>query len=124
MAAAVNAAGMQPWDVTMEDLLSGKVSLDDFKGLVFVGGFSFADVLDSAKGWAGTVLFNDGLLGQFRRFYEREDTVSLGICNGCQLMALLGIVPGDNLMRTELENQPRFIHNLSGRFESRWSSVR
>ena len=125
MAAAVYAAGMQPWDVTMEDLLQQRISLDDFSGLVFVGGFSFADVLDSAKGWAGTILFNPHLLQQFRQFYARPETFSLGVCNGCQLMALLGIVPGDAALGAEGGAvQPRFVHNTSGRFESRWSTVR
>lgn len=63
------------------------------QGIIFVGGFSYADTLDSAKGWAGTIRFNDRLLSQFQAFYGRKDTWSLGICNGCQLMALLGWVP-------------------------------
>eukprot|EP00210_Caulerpa_lentillifera_P008256 g7879.t1 len=137
MAAAIHAGGMEPWDVTMTDLLTGRASLDSFsyinsltlshgvsRGLVFVGGFSFADVLDSAKGWSGTILFNEKLLDQFSTFYKRPDTFSLGVCNGCQLMALLGWVPGDNPMQRTRERQPRFIHNKSGRFESRWLSVR
>ncbi|KAI7838801.1 hypothetical protein COHA_007416 [Chlorella ohadii] len=128
MAAAVYAAGMEPWDVHMSDLLSGAVSLDAFQGIVFVGGFSYADVMDSAKGWAGTIRFNDRLWQQFQAFYARPDTFSLGVCNGCQLMALLGWVPATgaaepagHLADTE---QPRFVHNSSGRFESRWSMVR
>lgn len=127
MAAAVQMAGMEPWDVTMSDLLAGTVSLDAFQGLVFPGGFSYADVLDSAKGWAATIRFNDRLLEQFRAFYARADTFSLGVCNGCQLMALLGWVPGTGagVAGPQLPDaeQPRFTHNASGRFECRWVNV-
>ena len=129
MAAAVYAAGMEPWDVTMSDLLNGRAQLDSFQGIVFVGGFSYADVLDSAKGWAGTIRFNQKVLAQFQEFYNRPDTFSLGICNGCQLMALLGWVPatGDSSGSTAAQlpdqQQPRFVHNKSGRFESRWVQV-
>lgn len=99
-------------------------------GIVFVGGFSYADVMDSAKGWAGTIRFNDRLWRQFQDFYARPDTFSLGVCNGCQLMALLGWVPatgaagGDNGALLPDAVQPRFVHNASGRFESRWVTVR
>lgn len=93
MSAAVFAAGMEPWDITMSDLINGRASLDSFRGIIFVGGFSYADVMDSAKGWAGTIRFNEKVLAQFQAFYNRPDTFSLGICNGCQLMALLGWVP-------------------------------
>lgn len=124
MAAAIHSAGMEPWDVTMSDLLAGKVALEDFRGVVFVGGFSYADVLDSAKGWAGSIRFNASLWQQFQDFYNRDDTFSLGVCNGCQLMALLGFVPAEGgLGDTPDEQQPRFIHNDSGRFESRWVTV-
>ena len=100
MAAAIHSAGMEePWDVTMSDLLAGKATLEDFRGVVFCGGFSYADVLDSAKGWAGSIRFNDELWAQFRAFYDRPDTFSLGICNGCQLMALLGFVPAEGARR-------------------------
>jgi len=124
MAAALHAAGFEAWDVTMSDLLAGRARLDSFRGLVFAGGFSFADTLDSAKGWAGTIRFNDALRSQFRDFRERTDTFSLGICNGCQLMALLGWVPGDGAALLPSERQPRFVHNASGRFESRFITVR
>jgi len=90
MAAAMYAAGMEPWDVTMSDLLAGHANLDAFRGCVFVGGFSYADVLDSAKGWAGGIRFNPSVKKQFEDFYNRSDTFSLGVCNGCQLSALLG----------------------------------
>ncbi|CAL6385891.1 unnamed protein product [Bathycoccus prasinos] len=125
MAAAVYSAGMDPWDVTMSDLLTGKTNLSDFRGLVFVGGFSYADVLDSAKGWAGGIRFNENLKNQFKEFYERKDTFSLGVCNGCQLMALLGFIPSQTgkVAETPDAKQPRFIHNDSGRFESRFVTV-
>eukprot|EP00775_Hariotina_reticulata_P008987 gene8987-9160_t len=129
MAAAVYAAGMEPWDITMSDLIEGRAQLDSFRGIIFVGGFSYADVLDSAKGWAGTIRFNSRVLKQFQEFYNRPDTFSLGICNGCQLMALLGWVPAtaskDGGVAAQLQDlqQPRFVHNKSGRFESRWVNV-
>ncbi|MCL4491003.1 MAG: phosphoribosylformylglycinamidine synthase [Nitrospirae bacterium] len=121
MASAFYAAGFEPWDVMMTDLLNGTVTLDQFKGIAFVGGFSYADVLDSAKGWAGTIRFNRKLHDQFQAFYARPDTFSLGVCNGCQLSALLGWVPWQG---NEDKVQPRFIHNKSGRFESRFATVR
>ena len=120
MQAACAAAGLAPWDVTMSDLLLGRIDLDQFQGIIFAGGFSYMDVFDSAKGWAGAILFNPKLREMFDRFYAREDTFSLGVCNGCQLMALLGWVPWKGI---EGEKQPRFIHNTSGRFESRWVQV-
>ena len=112
MAAAFFEAGFETWDVTMSDLLTEKISLKDFRGLAFVGGFSYADTLGSAKGWAAKIKFNEKLSAEFRNFYKRKDTFSLGICNGCQLMGLLGWVPG------------KFTHNNSGRFESRWTTVK
>ena len=119
--AALYSAGFTPWDVTMSDLLAGRVDLAGFRGIAAVGGFSYADVPESAKGWAATILFNEDLRAQFQAFYERPDTFTLGICNGCQLFALLGWVPWQGL---EAEAQPRFVHNRSGRFESRWTTVR
>ena len=125
MAAAFIAAGFEAWDVAMSDLLEGSVSLDAFRGIAFVGGFSYADVLDSAKGWAGGIRCNAALRDQFQAFYDRPDTFSLGICNGCQLMALLGWVPGGESYQEHLpmHKQPRFVHNSSGRLESRWTQV-
>ncbi|KAJ1293891.1 hypothetical protein BS78_01G104000 [Paspalum vaginatum] len=127
MAAAFHAAGFEPWDITMSDLLAGKSSLTEFRGIAFVGGFSYADVLDSAKGWAASIRFNQPLIQQFQDFYNRPDTFSLGVCNGCQLMALLGWVPGSDVggsLGTGGDmSQPRFIHNESGRFECRFTSV-
>ena len=122
MAAAFHLAGFDTWDVAMSDLLAGRVVLDDrFRGLAAVGGFSYADVLDSAKGWAGTIRFHPELRRQFTAFRDREDTFTLGVCNGCQLLALLGWVPWAGLDDTA---QPRFVHNASGRFESRFVTVR
>lgn len=121
MSSAFYAAGFEPWDITMSDLLAGRITLDGFRGLAAVGGFSYADVPESAKGWAATIRFNDTLKKMFREFYERPDTFSLGICNGCQLFGLLGLVPWQDI---DAEKQPRFVHNLSGRFESRWSTVK
>jgi phosphoribosylformylglycinamidine synthase len=121
MSSAFYRAGFEVWDVTMTDIAEGRTDLDDFRGVAFVGGFSYADVLDSAKGWAGVIRFHSRLFGQFERFYERPDTFSLGVCNGCQLMALLGWVPWRGIPD---RLQPRFIQNKSGRFESRFSAVR
>jgi len=121
MTSAFFAAGFEPWDLTMTDLLDRKADLAAFRGVVFVGGFSYADVLDSAKGWAGVIRFNKHIWQQFQDFYERTDTFSLGICNGCQLMALLGWVPWRGIPD---HVQPRFIHNASGRFESRFLSLK
>jgi len=121
MTSAFYAAGFEPWDVTMSDLRAGRATLDRFRGVAFVGGFSFADVLDSAKGWAGVIRFDDDLRCQFDAFHARPDAFGLGVCNGCQLMALLGWIPwrgiADHL-------QPRFVRNASGRFESRFVTVR
>lgn len=121
MASAFYQAGFEVWDVMMTDLLREKIDLNDFRGLVFVGGFSYADVLGSAKGWASTIKFNKKLKEMFDNFYNRQDTFSLGICNGCQLMAHLGWVPWQKIDDKE---QPKFIKNKSGRFESRWTTVK
>ena len=122
MLSAFLSAGFDAWDVTVSDLLSGSVTLDRFRGIVFVGGFSFADVLDSGKGWAGVIKFNENVYKQFQAFRKRADTFSLGVCNGCQLMALLGWIPSlDGLPENK---QPRLLHNSSGKFESRFSSVK
>ena len=121
MTSAFFAAGFEPWDITMTDLLEERITLDDFRGIAAVGGFSYADVPESAKGWAATILFNERLKAMFDAFYNRPDTFTLGICNGCQLFGLLGWVPWQGL---DAEQQPRFIHNSSGRFESRWTTVK
>jgi phosphoribosylformylglycinamidine synthase len=114
------AGGLIPFDVNMDDLLEERIDLKDFQMILFAGGFSYMDVFDSAKGWAGTILFNEKLRKMFDDFYARPDTLSLGICNGCQLEALLGWIPQ---IGTESKSQPRFIHNVSRKFESRWTQV-
>jgi phosphoribosylformylglycinamidine synthase len=121
MTSAFYQAGFEPWDVAMQDFIDEKVDLSLFRGVAFVGGFSYADVLDSAKGWAGVIRFNRNIWQQFETFYHRSDTFSLGVCNGCQLMALLGLVPWRGIPD---KTQPRFIHNRSGRFESRFTTVK
>jgi phosphoribosylformylglycinamidine synthase len=122
MISAFLSAGFEVWDVTVSDMLAGNVTLDQFRGIVFVGGFSFADVLDSGKGWAGVIKFNENVYKQFDEFRKRPDTFSLGICNGCQLMAVLGWIPSINGLPEEV--QPRLLHNASGKFESRFASVK
>ncbi|CAJ1940320.1 unnamed protein product [Cylindrotheca closterium] len=122
MISAFISAGFDVWDVTVSDLLSGAATLDQFRGIVFVGGFSFADVLDSGKGWAGVIKFNNSVYQQFQAFRQRSDTFSLGVCNGCQLMALLGWIPSTAGLPED--KQPRLLHNDSGKFESRFSSVK
>jgi phosphoribosylformylglycinamidine synthase len=132
MLSAFYSVGFNVYDVNMKDLLLGSVTVDSFQGVVFVGGFSYADVNDSAKGWAGVIKFNSTLLNQFSSFKRRKNTFSLGICNGCQLMALLGWIPfSDGILPEAREDelfpssqQLRFIHNESSRFESRWTSVK
>ena len=122
MAAACYTAWLEPWDITMSDLLDGRVTtLDDMRGVIFPGGFSFADVFGSAKGWAGPIRFNQRVSEIFNRFYDRSDTFSLGVCNGCQLMANIGWLPWKDISE---DAQPRFVHNKSGRFESRWAAVK
>jgi phosphoribosylformylglycinamidine synthase len=121
MTSAFYAAGFEPWDICMKDLLEERISLEEFRGIAAVGGFSYADVPESAKGWAATIVFNDMLKKQFDTFYRREDTFSLGVCNGCQLFGLIGWVPWQGI---EPQQQPRFVRNTSGRFESRWSTVK
>jgi phosphoribosylformylglycinamidine synthase len=121
MTSAFYQAGFRPWDITMNDLLSGRTTLDRFRGLVAVGGFSYADVPESAKGWAAAIRFNERLRKMFGDFYRRPDTFSLGVCNGCQLFALLGWVPWSGIAD---DRQPRFVQNVSGRFESRWVAVK
>jgi len=121
MASAFYAAGFEPWDITVTDLMEKRIALEGMRGVAFVGGFSYADVLDSAKGWAGAIRFNAALREEFERFYRRDDTFSLGVCNGCQLMALLGWAPWPGI---DDLRKPRFIRNSSGRFESRFSTVK
>jgi len=121
MAGAFYSAGFEPWDVTMTDIAEGRIGLDKFRGVAFCGGFAYADVLDSGRGWAAGVLFNDVVKKQFDAFYSRNDTFSLGVCNGCQVMAFLGWVPWPGL---DIRQQPRFVLNESEMFESRFIAVK
>ncbi len=121
MTSAFYQAGFVPWDLTMTDLIDGRIDLERFRGLVAVGGFSYADVPESAKGWAAAIRFHEKLKEMFDTFYRRSDTFSLGVCNGCQLFGLLGWVPWQGISD---DSQPRFVQNISGRFESRWVTVR
>ncbi|WP_462150754.1 phosphoribosylformylglycinamidine synthase [Pseudoalteromonas xiamenensis] len=117
MAAAFNRAGFAAIDVHMSDILEGRITLDQFKGLVACGGFSYGDVLGAGEGWAKSILFNDMARDQFQSFFERQDTFSLGVCNGCQMMSTLReLIPGT-------EHWPRFVQNKSARFEARFSLV-
>ncbi|CAG9860959.1 unnamed protein product [Phyllotreta striolata] len=122
MAAALIRAGFKVWDITMQDLVSGVANLDRFRGVIFPGGFSYADVLGSAKGWAGSIMFNDQIREQFNKFFARPDTFSFGTCNGCQLMAMIGWV-GTPIKQGE---KPDIMleHNFSERFECRWSTIK
>jgi phosphoribosylformylglycinamidine synthase len=113
MAASFDRAGFAAVDVTMSDLLARRAHLRDFSGLAACGGFSYGDVLGAGSGWAKTILFNDSLKEMFREFFHRADTFSLGVCNGCQMMAQLReLVPGAAAW-------PRFTRNTSARFEAR-----
>lgn len=117
MAAAFDRAGFTSVDVHLNDIVNGTVDLNDFVGLVACGGFSYGDVLGAGEGWAKTILFNRALRGQFERFFARNDTFTLGICNGCQMLAALKeIIPGT-------ETWPTFLQNTSERFEARLVSV-
>ena len=117
MAAAFDRAGFNAVDVHMSDLLSGRVSLQAFKGLVACGGFSYGDVLGAGEGWSKTILFNNKVRDEFESFFHRNDTFSLGVCNGCQMMSnLKNLIPGAG-------HWPRFVRNLSEQFEARFSLV-
>jgi phosphoribosylformylglycinamidine synthase len=117
MAYALYLAGFDVKDVHTTDLISGRETLDDVNMLVFCGGFSNSDVLGSAKGWAGGLLYNDKAKRTLNRYYARENTLSLGICNGCQLMVELNLIVPKHKFR------PRMLHNVSHKFESQYLSV-
>ncbi len=113
MAAAFHRAGFLPVDVHMTDLITGRAHLNQYRGLVACGGFSYGDVLGAGEGWAKSILFNAQLRDQFEAFFAREDTFSLGVCNGCQMMSELNsLVPGAG-------HWPRFVRNRSEQFEGR-----
>jgi len=117
MAAAFERAGFEAVDVHMSDLLSGHRSLTEFQAAVACGGFSFGDVLGAGEGWAKSILFNRRVREQFEAFFQRPDTLALGVCNGCQMMSnLRELIPGT-------ANWPRFVRNQSEQFEARLSMV-
>lgn len=117
MAYSLYLAGFNVKDVMMTDLISGRENLEDINMIVFCGGFSNSDVLGSAKGWAGAFLYNQKAKETLDKFYAREDTLSLGICNGCQLMVEL------NLINPEHEHRSHLCHNTSKKFESAFVSL-
>ena len=117
MAYSLYLAGFDVKDVMMTDLITGRETLEDVNMIVFCGGFSNSDVLGSAKGWAGAFLFNPKAKEALDRFYAREDTLSLGICNGCQLMVEL------NLINPEHAQRAKMLHNNSHKFESTFLSL-
>lgn len=130
MIASLLASNFSVHDVVMNDLLQGKVTLDRYRGVVFPGGFSYADTLGSAKGWAASITYNESLRRQFLHFKNREDTFSLGVCNGCQLMSLLGWV---GVAQPKIDDPSKgvvavpdvaLLENKSERFECRWSTVK
>lgn len=117
-AVAFDTVGFRSVDVHLSDVVRGRVDLEDFCGLVACGGFSYGDVLGAGGGWAKSILLQEELRSAFVAFFERPDTFSLGICNGCQMLAeLKRIIPGS-------QHWPRFVRNVSEQFEARLVSVR
>jgi len=117
MAAAFDRAGFDCTDVHMSDVIAGRINLEDFRGLVACGGFSFGDVLGAGRGWANSVLYNERAREQFNSFFHRPDTFALGVCNGCQMMSgLKAMIPG-------AEQWPSFERNRSEQFEARLLQV-
>ncbi|WP_299587211.1 phosphoribosylformylglycinamidine synthase [uncultured Microbulbifer sp.] len=117
MAHAFHRAGFNAVDVHMSDILAGRVALDEFKGLVGCGGFSYGDVLGAGEGWAKTILFNERARDQFEGFFNRKDTFGLGVCNGCQMFSVIKeLIPG-------ADHWPRFVRNLSEQYEARFALV-
>ncbi|MDC6467878.1 phosphoribosylformylglycinamidine synthase [Flavobacteriaceae bacterium] len=117
MANAMYLAGFDVKDVHMTDLIEGRETLEDIKFIAAVGGFSNSDVLGSAKGWAGAFLYNKKAKNALKNFFAKEDTLSLGVCNGCQLFVELG------LLNPEHKEKPKMLHNDSGKFECSFTSV-
>lgn len=117
MSYAMSKAGFDTFDVHMTDLQTGRARLDQFKGFVACGGFSYGDTLGAGEGWARSVMFNPTLAEQFAAFFARNDTFALGVCNGCQMLAALSpIIPG-------AQDWPKFTRNRSEQFEARLSQV-
>ncbi|MEA3275031.1 MAG: phosphoribosylformylglycinamidine synthase [Pseudomonadota bacterium] len=113
MAAAFHQAGFECVDVHMSDIIAGRVTLDQFRGLAACGGFSYGDVLGAGEGWAKSILFNPRARDQFHAFFERPETFALGVCNGCQMLSnLRELIPG-------AEHWPHFVRNRSEQFEAR-----
>ncbi|MBT3744588.1 MAG: phosphoribosylformylglycinamidine synthase, partial [Candidatus Thioglobus sp.] len=118
MGAAFDRAEFDAIDVHMSDILSGRLSLDEFKGFVACGGFSYGDVLGAGRGWASSILYNARAKEDFEAFFNRDDSFALGVCNGCQMISNLSeIIPG-------AQNWPSFSRNVSEQFEARFSSVK
>ena len=118
MAYMMHLAGFDVKDVHMTDLVEGRETLEDIKLIVAVGGFSNSDVLGSAKGWAGSFLYNEKANKALKNFFAKEDTLSLGVCNGCQLFIELGLLNPDD------EEKPKMLHNKTGKFECVFTSVK
>jgi len=117
MAAAFDKAGFEAVDVHMTDILKGRLDFANFKGLVACGGFSYGDVLGAGRGWANSILLNSNARSVFSDFFNREDTFTLGVCNGCQMLSnLKEIIPG-------AQSWPKFVKNKSEQFEARFSQV-
>jgi phosphoribosylformylglycinamidine synthase len=117
MAAVLDRAGFEPHDIHMTDLLSGSRSLKDFRGLIACGGFSYGDVLGAGEGWAKSILFHERTRQEFLDYFARPDTLTLGVCNGCQMLsALKSLIPGT-------EHWPRFVRNRGEQFEARFALV-
>jgi phosphoribosylformylglycinamidine synthase len=117
MAYAMDLAGFDVKDVHMTDLITGRETLEDIQLIAAVGGFSNSDVLGSAKGWAGAFLYNEKAKTALENFFAREDTLSLGVCNGCQLFMELGLLHPDH------DEKPKMLHNESHKFECNFTSV-
>lgn len=118
MAAAFHRAGFDSYDVHMTDLFSGRVGLDEFRGMAVPGGFCYGDVLGAGEGWAKSILYNDSVRETFETFFRRDDVFVFGVCNGCQMLsALQSLLPG-------VDHWPRFVRNRSDQFEARLSLVR
>jgi len=118
MAAAFHRAGFEPVDVHMSDILAGRIELSGFRGVAACGGFSYGDVLGAGEGWAKSILYSPRARTEFERFFARQDTFTLGVCNGCQMVSnLKEIIPGASLW-------PRFVRNRSEQFEARLALVR
>jgi len=113
MAAAFHRAGFECVDLHLSDIVAGRATLDNFRGLVACGGFSYGDVLGAGGGWAKSILFNPRAREQFQAFFERDDSFTLGVCNGCQMVSnLRELIPGAGVW-------PRFVRNRSDQFEAR-----